>query len=160
MNQPFLEVTYDPVTNTGVSTYRCGDTEEVIHYQGERNGLVKFTPETWPDYLAKLYGRSLPIEIPGYGYIKYVQDAVAIGVPETVYSQYALLDKDAPMQSKVASIIYERRDYEGNLLERKVIFDEEDSVWMNFDNGSLNVPAGQDPVEFALQYAMENRKEP
>lgn len=160
MSQPFLEVAYDPVTNAGVSTYRCGETEEVIHYQGERNGLVKFTPETWPDYLASLCGRSLPVLVDGYGYIKYIQDAVAVGVPEDVYSKYPLLDKERPTQSKVTSIIYERRDYDGNLLERKVIFDEEDSVWMSFDSGTLDVPDGQDPVEFAFQYAEKQRKEP
>lgn len=153
MHQPFLEVKYDPETNTAVSTYRCGETEEVIHYEGARGDRVKFTPETWPDYLAKLFGRSLPINIDGYGWVKYLEDAIAIGIPEEVYTKHPLRLKSDLSRSKVTSIIYERRAYDGTLLERKEIFNEEDRVWFSFDDGTLDIPEGMDPAEFGRQYA-------
>lgn len=153
MFQPFLELTYDPELNIGKSTYRCGETEELIQYEGQRGDLVKFTPQTWPDYEQKLYGKALPVMVEGYGWIKYVQDAVAIGVPEAVYSQYPLQDKNASAGRKICSIVYERRDYEGNLLERRVVFDEEDAVWMNWANGTMDVPDGVEAVDFGIEYA-------
>lgn len=153
MFQPFLEVTYDPALNVGKSTYRCGETEEVVEYEGQRGDRVKFTPETWPDYLQNLYGKALPVMVDGYGWVKYVQDAIAIGVPENVRAQYPLQDKDALAGRKICSIIYERRDHEGNLLERRVVFDEEDAVWMNWSAGTLDVPDGVAAIDFGIEYA-------
>jgi len=153
MFQPFLELTYDAETNTARSIYRCGETEEQTIYEGTRNGLVKFTPETWPEYEQKLYGRALPVMVDGYGWIKYVQDAVAIGVPEAVYSQYPLQDKNASAGRKICSIVYERRDYEGNLLERRVVFDQEDAVWLKWSDGTLDVPEGMSAIDFGIAYA-------
>lgn len=153
MYEQFLEVTYDKETNTAKSIYRCGNTEEIIHYEGERNGLVKFTPDTWPIYLSNLYGRALPTLVEGYGYIKYIEDAIDIGVPEQVYSKYNLRSKTAPARNKIASIRVERFDYSGNLIESKVIYDDEDAVWFNIETGGMEVPVGEDPVEYGLKIA-------
>lgn len=153
MYMPNLVIEYDQETNTGKSLYQCGETEEEIWYEGSRGDKVKFTPTTWPEYLAKLYGKSLPVLVAGYGYIKYVEDAIAIGVPEQVYTPYNLRSKNDPKDSKVMYICYERRDYDGNLLERKVLFDEYDDIWYDAIAGSVPIPQNQDPTQFTMKMA-------
>ena len=159
MYSPFLEVVYDAEKNEGISTYRCGNTEEIIHYEGQRGQYVKFTPETWPEYLEKLYGKSLPIQIPDYGWVKYVDDAIAIGIPESVYSKYPLIDKSDPKINKLMTIIVERRDYEGNLLERYELFNEMDQIWFNIENGTVDIPEGEDVIEFGMKLAEKLEQE-
>lgn len=140
MNTPTLTIEYDPTKNFGKSTYTCGDTHEEIWYEGQRGELIKFTPETWPDYLSKLYGKCLPVMIDGYGWYKYKEDAEQANIPADVILAHNLQSKASPMEARIQYIVYERRSYDGELLERHVIYDDQDASWFDIKEGGILMP--------------------
>ena len=141
MTTPSLTVEYFPDTNTAKSVYICGATNEEVWYEGQRGDMVKFTRETWPEYLSKLYGRALPVMIDGYGWYKYIEDAEDAGIPPDILANYSLQSLNPANTSlRLSYVLYERRSFTGELLERHMIYNDDDNVWWDASTGGTEMP--------------------